>query len=294
MWGDALTRTEVEFCEKVREQLATATWAQPLLRRIPTRAGLDYGSKPGLFELRFAGEIDRLGLTADYEFAAGVGSSTVDFRIACHGFEWLIELVSILTSDAVTRATEHHGSFSSTRLSSDSVDRTQSEEGEILLVQQKIGEKVFSSNQPIKFPQPSPRRYHLIVADVRGFGLGGGDLWDYREIAYGPAGVTCEHREFLRHYWRTPDGKILPILGLFDPANTKQRFTRVLQERVHFLGFCNDEEYALGSILRHTHYLANPSMFPNDTVANDAHRQYPLRFQDVSASGSDKGSLVVA
>lgn len=32
--------------------------------------------------------------------------------------------------------------------------------------------------------------FHIILADVRGFGLTGGDYWDYRGIAFGPAGLT--------------------------------------------------------------------------------------------------------
>lgn len=276
MFGEILTTREVEFCECVRAELAGVSWAEPLLGRIPPRDQLNYACKPYLFELRFAGEIHRRGLTAKYEHPTGIGDSTVDFRILHEGTEWLVELVSILTSNAVRGATTEQEPFFWTILSSDAADPTHSEEGEIILVQQKIGEKVQRAGKPIKFPTPQPRSYNVILADARGFGITGGDLWDYREIAYGPAGLPGQVAPF-RHCWKEPDGAVTPILGLFDPANEKQRAAGVVRERVHFLGFCNDQVYEPGSVPLKSYYLSNPTLFEPADGGAQAYSGYPLR-----------------
>ena len=55
---------------------------------------------PLLFEVRFAFELHRCGVAADYEHVAGVGASSVEFRIKGPQ-EWLIELLSIRESQAL-------------------------------------------------------------------------------------------------------------------------------------------------------------------------------------------------
>lgn len=57
-----------------------------------------------MFEVRFAQELQLAGVTAEYEFRVGVGDSTVEFRLNTTP-TWLIELVSVRTSDAARRAT---------------------------------------------------------------------------------------------------------------------------------------------------------------------------------------------
>jgi hypothetical protein len=54
-----------------------------------------------LFEARFALALHDCGVTPDYEHAAGVGDTTVDF---CFG-RWLVELHSFDESDALKAAT---------------------------------------------------------------------------------------------------------------------------------------------------------------------------------------------
>lgn len=51
-------------------------------------------NKPLLFEARFAYDLSKMNLEIQYEFSAGAGGSTVDFKVSNSG-EWLIELVSV-------------------------------------------------------------------------------------------------------------------------------------------------------------------------------------------------------
>lgn len=276
MWGEILTGREVEFCSLLLQQLSNIDWARPLLARVGSPDKWSYERKPLLFELRFAGDLNAARLFATYEYSAGVGSSTVDFRFEAGGFEWLVELVTILTSEAVKGASWEEGLFFGAQLRTDAADRRQSIEGELLLAQQKIGEKVHIHSSPTKFPEPRPGTYHLILVDMRGFGITGGDMWDYRQIAYGPAGLP-QDMPYLVHSWTDHAGSRRPILGLFDQSNTYQRAAQVVQERVHFIGFCNDESYELNGIRDNTLFLPNPHLFTDDEAARAVYEMYPLK-----------------
>ncbi len=279
MWGKFLSSYEADYCEQLLGVLENVPWALPLVRRVGPSANWDYQSRPLLFELRFAGDLHETGLSAEYEHSAGVGDSTVDFRFKSSGVNWLVELVSLMESDAVTSASWERGVFFGAALYTDSDDRRQSEEGELLLAQQKIGEKVLSSGQPVKFPPPRKDRYHVILVDMRGFGLTGGDQWDYHEIAYGRAGLPSD-KLFLAHTWEDDSGNRLPVLGLFDQTNTFQRAARVIQERIHFIGFCNDKKYGRDTMRSSTIYLPNPHLFTTNDAARKVWDQYPLKRDD--------------
>jgi hypothetical protein len=86
--------------------------------------------------------------------------------------------------------------LSSTRSDKSLEERKQSEEGEGLLVLQKIGEKVHDGRRPIKFPEPRPNTFGAIVVDMRGH-FGGGDIEDWKQIAFWAEVVPPE----LRKYW---------------------------------------------------------------------------------------------
>lgn len=275
MWGEILTLREVEFCRRLLTELENVEWIQPLLRQLGAADSWTYSTKPLLFELRFAAALHAARLHPQYEYRTGVGDSTVDFRVTHSNAQWLIELVCILASDAVKRATWRDGLFFGTALSTDSPDPTQSIEGELILAQQKIGEKVFTKNGPIKFPPPRPGSFHMILVDMRGFGITGGDIWDYRCIAYGPSGVV-PNALHLVHSWRGADGQRRPILGLFDENNTHLRAARTFQERIHFIGFCGDHEYSSHSLRNRTLSLANPHLFHTNHEAEHAYRTYVL------------------
>jgi hypothetical protein len=178
---------EQELDEKALAALQHVAWAQPLLRKLEQQGGIGRANIPLLFELRFAHELHRRNRLAEYEFTTGVGGSTVDFRIP-NLADWLVELVSIRESNAALGATHDSGVFFGLVLTSTgSSDSKETEAGEMLLVQQKIAEKVYR-NDPIKFPTPQAGSFHMIFVDMRGY-LGGipvVDHHDYRQIADGP------------------------------------------------------------------------------------------------------------
>ena len=168
MFGEILTTSEVDYCRAACDELRGVPWVAPLLARLDGERW-NYQTKPLLFELRVAAEIHRAGLTARYEYPTGIGSSSVDFQFEHEGHEWLVELVSILVSDAVKAATWDDGVRFGTTLSPDAADPRQSPGAELILAQQKIGEKVWDGDTWVKFPAPTPARYHLILADMRGW-----------------------------------------------------------------------------------------------------------------------------
>lgn len=276
MWGEILTSREVDYCCGLIKRLQPLAWPQLLLRRLAEQSKWSKQTKPLLFELRYAGDLNASNLSPTYEYATGVGDSSVDFQIKADGVEWLVEIATLLTSDAVKRASWESGLFFGASLQSNSTDKGQSVEGETLVAQQKIGQKVFDGKGPIKFPPPSPGRYNVILIDMRGFAITGGGIWDYRQIAYGRHGLPPD-MQYLTYYWTDDQGKSRPILGLFDEHNTYQRAAKVVQERIHFIGFCNDESYVQNGVRDNTLFLPNPIIFADDAAARAAYDRYPLK-----------------
>jgi hypothetical protein len=133
--------TEVQRTKCAIEVLAKVPWATPVLARLRRAGGIKAENMPLMFEVRFAEELHRAGITAQYEFPAGVGKSTVEFRLNTKPI-WLIELVSIRTSDAARRATRQIGELyyeQLFRLTPE--DPGTSVEGEMITAEQKIGKK---------------------------------------------------------------------------------------------------------------------------------------------------------
>lgn len=178
MWSDILTTREAEYTQGALAALCDVEWAAPLIRRVKEAGGLVAGAKPLLFEVRFANELHRAGATPQYEYRAGVGDSTVEFRIPGDR-EWLVELVSIRASEAAKAAIRQTGMLYEQVLSTTAPERSQSEEGEMITAEQKMGEKVFADGKPTKFPPPASS-IHVIIADMRGYLDHGGDVVDYR------------------------------------------------------------------------------------------------------------------
>ncbi|MCK5708771.1 MAG: hypothetical protein KAI43_14075 [Candidatus Aureabacteria bacterium] len=98
MWTDILSTQEAEYTKFVINQLNNVLWAKPLLNRIVKSGGLTSENMPLLFEARFAYELHCAGIDAEYEYKAGVGKSTVEFKLNTAPV-WLIELVSIRESN---------------------------------------------------------------------------------------------------------------------------------------------------------------------------------------------------
>lgn len=276
MWSDSLTESEATYTLQVISELRSAAWASLLLRRIDERGGIIVANKPLLFEARFAYELHRRGVRSEYEHPAGVGDSTVEFKISTSK-EWLIELVSVGESDGIRHATKTNGSFTTMSLSSSNAradtsrdEQKQSEEAEMITAQHKIGEKVLSRGQSTKFPRPT-NAIHAILVDMRGYLGEGGDHIDYRQIAYGPDGVPRDQKHFV-HCWQ---GK--PIRGLFERLeNHPAKAASLLQERIHMLGFIVEKDYRESEIASRAYWLPNPHLV-SGSLEEDIKLTFPLQ-----------------
>ena len=274
MWTDSLSLSEAKYTEKVLKELSSVHWANGLLSRIHKAGGLTSENMPLLFEARFAYELYRKGLKVEYEYPAGVGDSTVEFRVIGSN-EWLIELVSIRCSEGVKRATKQIGPIYERSLSTNSSDPHQSEEAEMITAEQKIGEKVFAGKKPTKFP-PVGDAYHLIVTDIRGYLDQGGDIHDYRHMAYGYSGIEpSEYKDMLIRFWEIKPGRKEPIKGLFE-KNNPIKASKYIRERIHFIGFVREKEYVEGELADRTYYFGNPHLFKSNKETKRAYQTYPL------------------
>jgi hypothetical protein len=295
MLSERVRGDEVDFTKAAIDALQSVPWAAPLLRRVAQARDLpEPEHKPLMFEVRFAFELHRAGVVAEYEYPTGIGGSSVDFRIPGSP-EWLIEIVSIRTSRVVQQATRQidspytgYGNDSSNpypikrhsfQMSTSDSNPRQRPEGELIRVQEKIGEKVrVKDGSPTKFPI-SNGAMHLIVVDMRGYLDGGGHKNAYRQIAYGAQNAIV-NREWVGEFWQEPSGKREPIKGLFEASNTRPA-AQLIQERIHFLGFINERQYREGEIRNIDpnimHYFANPYLFSTEAKAEEAFASYPLR-----------------
>jgi hypothetical protein len=270
MWSDVLTVKEVRFTERAIAGLEGVPWAQDVLDRLQQSGGFKLENKPFMFEVRFAYELHRAGAFAEYEYSAGVGDSTVDFYVP-GDITWLIDLVSIRTSQAAKKAIikkcmPPNDIFYEQILSSNANDIAQSPEAEMITAQQKIGEKVFADGKPTKFPVPRDNDYHVILTDMRGFLDFGGDRYDYRQMAYGASGLPQHYL----HYWENE-----PIKGLLEES-CPLRAARFIQERIHFLGFVCEREYREGEIPKASLYLTNHHLLSDEEVKKIS-QAFPLK-----------------
>jgi hypothetical protein len=272
MLSDRLTTREADHTKAAIDELRSVPWAQPLLARLSAAGGLRSENMPLLFEVRFACELHRSGGTAEYEYAAGVGNSTIEFRIPGSP-SWLVELVSVRKSDAMRRATTTSGIV--TILSPDAAsDMSQSEAAELITAEQKIAEKVFAKGKPTKFPAPADH-IHMILVDIRGYLDAGGDRLDWLEIAAGTASIPPS-RHMAIHYWTGRDGKARPVLGLYEKNNPIEG-ARYIQERIHVIGFVREQKYVPREIQDSAFYVPNPYLFAtNDGVGRSRLSGRPL------------------
>ncbi|MCA9029050.1 MAG: hypothetical protein KDA86_27935, partial [Planctomycetaceae bacterium] len=84
MWSDILTVDEANFTNKAIQALKSTDWGGSVVRRLEVAGGIKPENMPLMFEVRYAYEISRKGLSAQYEYNAGVDGSTVEFRV-CNG-----------------------------------------------------------------------------------------------------------------------------------------------------------------------------------------------------------------
>ncbi|MBM4294728.1 MAG: hypothetical protein FJ126_07490 [Deltaproteobacteria bacterium] len=273
MWSESLTDREAEYTETAIEGLKGVTWARPVLDRLQQAGGFKSENMPLMFEVRVAYELHRAGAVAEYEYSAGVGSSTIEFCVQGE-IIWLIELVSVRASQAAKKAIIQDGFIYKQMLSTDANDRAQSPEAEMITAQQKIGEKVFADNAPTKFPVPRDNFCHVILTDMRGYLDEGGDWLDYRQIAYGAPGIPPNY-SWATHYWNTGMGISEPIRGLFEES-CPLRASPFIQERIHFLGFVCERDYREGEIQDISYYLPNPNLLSDETAIK-LYKEFPLK-----------------
>lgn len=172
MFSDILTTAEAELTRRAIEALAGVEWARPLLRRVAEAGGVVPAAMPLLFEVRFAYALHRCGRTAQYEYGAGVGGSTIEFRIP-GARDWLVELASVRESEAAKAATRQRGPLYEQALitpppGAPRAVAERSSEAQMIKAQEKIGVKVFAKGQPTKFPFPGAA-IHAILTDMRGY-----------------------------------------------------------------------------------------------------------------------------
>jgi len=274
---------EVPSTERAISSLVEVSWAQKLLGKLEQAGGVLEANAPLLFEVRFAFELHNEGGTAEYEYATGLGETTVDFRIPA-SVEWLVELVSVRESKATIGASIDDGTYFGLILNSvPGRDSKESEAGEMLLVQQKIGEKVYTDKQT-KFPPPTANKFHMIVVDMRGY-LGGipvVDHFDYRQIAGGSNQVPDHCVQF----WRDE-----PIKGLFEIGNPL-RSASFMRDRVHFLAFVREELYTTGEIPGIIRFFANPHLFRDGEEAKAALSSFPVRRRPSAPLSREEGATV--
>jgi hypothetical protein len=278
---DRLTCEEIDRTQRAVDALSAVSWAKPLLSRLNHEGGFKPENMPLLFEVRYAHELLLAGCWASYEYATKIGGSSVDFRTETSP-AWLIELVSVRTSEASRRATKTElvsvrtsgatktvGTLSETTLIPAPDDPDRSEEGEIIRAQGKIAEKVVAGNAPTKFPPVSGESFHMIAIDMRGFLIAGGDCGDYYEIAYGAQAFQRLHGTPLLH-------RVLgqPIKGLFDPNNVRPA-ARFIQERIHVLSFVCERSFYEGEI-RTAFNVPNYNLFPDTDAAVRALETHPF------------------
>jgi hypothetical protein len=282
---DFLSTAELDYTATVVQRLKNVEWARSLLDHARTRGSLPEQIRKAeaagpenlsdLFELRFADELARSGAVAQYEFAAGVGGSTVDFRVTKHS-EWLIELVSLRTTEAIKAATWQQEVAPGAQvfghlLTSDSASKGNSSQEDMITAEAKIGTKAYEDGKPTKFPPPKTA-FHAIIADMRGFGgAAGGEPFEYAQMSVGVSGIATEERDLALCF----PGTRKPIKGLFEPSNPLPGASTV-RERVHILGFVAERRYEEGGLTQGLFLFDNPFLFPDANAVWSAYERFPL------------------
>jgi hypothetical protein len=251
---DFLTGREGDFMESVMEELKTVPWARPLVDDIDANGGLKGKNKAKLFELRFGYGLQKAGIQPRYEIA-GEGESTLDFGFTSGGREFLVEMMRLEETDAVRAATtkeefENGAVMVKRHLTTTAEDPRQSEEGETLKAVERICQKLESGGKPHKFPPPGAAT-HVLLVDVRTL-FNGGDKWDRVHVGLG--GEYLPH-EFFRRYYK---GNL--VSGVFSPR-TMLKGAAEARERLHFIGFVNEQSYEAGAFGPSIQFIGNPHLF---------------------------------
>lgn len=278
-----LTSAEAIATAEAIETLRSLSWTGALLERACERGGLSTENMASLFEVRFGRALHDCGITPIYEYAAGVGETSVDFAFD----DWNVELLSFDETDAAKAATWADGSFFGRMLMSPkpptddeaSLDgterqrrsdlRKQSPEGETLKAIERIVGKAQNNGRPSKFPVPDGKSRSMLIVDARA--QGSPDRIDCRQIAYGTDAVP----EWAGYRWIGDDGREFPIFGAFDPRNPL-RGAQHFRERVHFLGIVSEETFEREELQYFIRFYHNPGLFASGDDALSVLRTFPL------------------
>lgn len=85
------------------------------------------------------------------------------------------------------------------------------------------------------------------------------------------------HTEREHHGRRTDIGGAISLyIGLFDPKNDRES-ARLVQQRVHLIGFIAERRFCEGEIQNSGFYLPNPGLLASPEAAARAFQTYPLR-----------------
>jgi hypothetical protein len=114
----------------------------------------------------------------------------------------------------------------------------------------------------------------MVMVDASGFGGDAhGDNFDWHQIAYGRQGLADQ----FVHYWTDPKtGGRAPIAGLFE-ENCPPEAARVVQARLHYIGFVCERAFTPQEIKEKAFYCCNPRLFADEETARATLSHWPLR-----------------
>lgn len=235
-------------------------WARRLIAETDQRGGVSNKANEGdLFTLRFGWELSLACArgTVTYEFAAGVGNSTVDFCLQTDGRDWLFECMAInesLTTQRMRESSKEEivpGIFaSSASFNGSSQDIQARPEAELHRVSQLMWQHIWQPEKGSyrKFPKRTAASANVLVVSMAGLeGMGEPDEYHCREIAFGSASLPAVCRS-------------ADLPGFFNPSNNEPGAV-AMRERADLLVFVDDVHgiYDDAAIRRRAHLAANPS-----------------------------------
>lgn len=283
----SLRQEEVDATNTAVEVLRDQAWAQPMIARFQREGGCSKANMPLMFEIRYGLALHDCGLSPAYEYATGVGNTSVDFMFDTEA-RWLVEAYSLAETEAAVAATSSEGVFFGRVLQSPRLigageeltaeerqrrlnEQKQSVEGETFQTIERLASKVSDGKAPLKFPMPAAKTYTLLAVDARNLFQGHADRGDLDQIAFGanavPAGYRC--------YWPGGDGSLIPLRGLFDSDNQSPK-AKHFQERIHFVTFIVEKTYARDELGTIGYYVINPHLFELQASAEEALATFPL------------------
>ena len=281
---------EASRMEVVLAELERDAAGKRVVQLVNDRGGVCQESMPELLEARVAHELVLANREFAYEYATGVGNTTVDFLVEGHA-QVLLEVASLRDSEGVKSAYRSEGPFTTFHLSSDNLRdaerEMQSIEAEVVVLQRKLGEKVYASGRPIKFPEPQDGRYHVILMDVRRLFGGGEDMRslvsELRLACFGHSDVAYVEGHRFRIGAGVPDGtgNTQHLRGIFEDGSHPIAAVPWLRSRIHAIHFVCETRFTAGELSGEGStpsiaVMANPFLLPTKGHRDAFREAYPL------------------